>query len=150
MTTGAPAERPKIEPNSTLTCPRRWFPVGGRVEAEEEDAQAQHPGEDAADDHVVRAAAAAERAERSATAMVATNRPSRRSKPAARAASAPVNATWLSASPVKTCGAQHEEVADQAGGERDRRAGEEGVLEERLEDITTAGTACGTRGPPAT
>ena len=34
---------------------------------------------------------------------VAPNSPSRRSNPAASAASAPVKATWLSASPVKTC-----------------------------------------------
>ena len=34
--------------------------------------------------------------------MVATNRPMRASTPKARAASAPVNATWLNASPVKT------------------------------------------------
>ena len=57
--------------------------------------------------------------------------------PTARAASAPVNATWLSASPVKTWAAQHDEVA------RPRRqaaaigvAGEERVLQERVgEDV---------------
>ena len=39
----------------------------------------------------------------SATAIVAANSPTRVSSPAAAAASAPVKATWLRASPANTC-----------------------------------------------
>ncbi len=65
----------------------------------------------------------------SATRTVATNRPTRRSTPAAAAASAPVNATWPSASPAKTCAAQHDEPADQAAGQGDGRSPRAGRCE---------------------
>ena len=54
--------------------------------------------------------------------------------PASAAASTPVNATWLSASPGEHLRAQHDEVADRARGERDRRAGEERVADELLRE----------------
>ena len=56
------------------------------------------------------------------------------STPAAAAASAPVKATWLSASPVKTWRAQHDEVADQPAGERDEGAGEQRVAHELVRE----------------
>ena len=52
------------------------------------------------------------------------------SMPAAAAASAPVKATWLSASPAKTWLRSDDEVADQPAGERDEGARQEGVAHE--------------------
>ena len=102
----------------------------GAEQREEEDAEAEDPGEDDPDRDVVGARALAEAPSRSATRIVAANRPSRMSTPAAAAASAPVNATWLSASPANTCAAEHDEVADQPARQRDRGAGEERVADE--------------------
>jgi len=105
---------PKIEPNSTVTpAVPLAVAAGAGVEGQEEHAESQHPGEDAADDHVVGASPRPSTPISSEIAMVAPNRPSRLSSPKASAPSAPVNATWLSASLVKHLRPQHQEVADQ-------------------------------------
>ena len=45
-----------------------------------------------------------------------------------------MKATWLSASPANTWAAEHDEVADGAAGERDRRACEQGVADELVRE----------------
>ena len=91
-----------MEPKSTRTPAVPLVALAPRVKGEEEDAEAEDPGEDGADHDVVAPRPLAKQAHASRDATVAAKRPRRTSIPAAAAAKAPVKATWLSASPAKT------------------------------------------------
>ncbi len=97
-------DRPKIDPNSTLTPDVASVPLDEVVYTVRK--RAPRPSIQAKT-FPITVSSARPRAPRaaipSATTTQATYRPRSRSTPATSAASAPVNATWLKASPVNTC-----------------------------------------------
>ena len=98
-----PALRPKIEPNSTRTPATPLLPL--RLVVTIDRKSAPSPRIQAKTVPTTTSSAWARPASApiaAATATVAMNSPKRTSTPAAAAASAPVNATWLSASLANT------------------------------------------------
>ncbi len=142
----SPAVRLKIEPNSVRAAIVPLAPEAPELKRSRNSTPSPrtHTNTIPVVTSSARARRAEDRAEESrapsssATPTVAANSPTRRSRPAAAAASAPVNATWLSASPANDLHAQHHEVADQPARHRDARAREQGVAEEPLEHQRSA------------
>ena len=111
-----------------------------RVERQEEHAEAENPGEHAADDDIVRPRPPAERAhperdddgQREQPDPQVESGRQRRERAGERDVGQRVGGEDL--------GSQHEEVADQTGGQRDGGAGEKRVPHERMrEDVAERG-----------